>query len=307
MCVDLLAFNACDTSRSMYCSHTCISSSRAWTSATPAALCIGCVTSLWFFVRFLCDAAAAQTLGARFTVSLLIVSPLVAETADCLQDLKPQNLLVDRKGTLKLADFGLARAFMIPVRSYTHEVVTLWYRAPEILLGQRTYAPAVDMWSIGTIFVEMVNRKPLWPGDSEIDELFRIFKCVCRNPLHRVRWPAGSHPPVSKPCRGKVCCAFTPPARRHPTSSLPLNLRTRCCRSLGTPDEEVWPGVTSLPDYSPTFPHWPKRDMASAVPTLDPLGVDLLNKMLQYQPSKRISARAAMAHPWFDTLDKSSL
>ena len=67
------------------------------------------------------------------------------------RDLKPQNLLVDRKGTLKLADFGLARAFMIPVRSYTHEVVTLWYRAPEILLGQRTYAPAVDMWSIGTV------------------------------------------------------------------------------------------------------------------------------------------------------------
>ena len=62
------------------------------------------------------------------------------------RDLKPQNLLVDRKGTLKLADFGLARAFMIPVRPYTHEVVTLWYRAPEILLGQRTYAPAVDMW-----------------------------------------------------------------------------------------------------------------------------------------------------------------
>ena len=59
-------------------------------------------------------------------------------------------------------------------------MVTLWYRAPEILLGQRTYAPAVDMWSIGTIFVEMVNRRPLWPGDSEIDELFRIFRWVAR-------------------------------------------------------------------------------------------------------------------------------
>ena len=56
------------------------------------------------------------------------------------------------------------------------QVVTLWYRAPEILLGQRTYAPGVDIWSIGTIFVEMVNRRPLWPGDSEIDELFRIFR-----------------------------------------------------------------------------------------------------------------------------------
>ena len=94
------------------------------------------------------------------------------------RDLKPQNLLVDKRGVLKLADFGLARAFMIPVRAYTHEVVTLWYRAPEILLGQRTYAPAVDMWSIGCIFAELVNRKPLWPGDSEIDEIFRIFRCA---------------------------------------------------------------------------------------------------------------------------------
>lgn len=96
------------------------------------------------------------------------------------RDLKPQNLLVDKRGVLKLADFGLARAFMIPLRAYTHEVVTLWYRAPEILLGQRTYAPPVDMWSIGCIFAELVNRKPLWPGDSEIDEIFRIFRCVPR-------------------------------------------------------------------------------------------------------------------------------
>ena len=61
--------------------------------------------------------------------------------------------------------------FQIPIRAYTHEVVTLWYRAPEILLGQRQYACPVDMWSIGVIFAEMVNRRPLWPGDSEIDAL----------------------------------------------------------------------------------------------------------------------------------------
>jgi serine/threonine protein kinase len=76
---------------------------------------------------------------------------------------------------------------------------------------------------------------------------------------------------------------------------------------MGTPTEETWSGVTSLPDYSPTFPHWPKRDMAHMVPSLDALGVDLLNKMLQYTPSKRISARAAMSHPWFDSIDKSAL
>ena len=92
------------------------------------------------------------------------------------RDLKPQNLLIDRRNNyVKLADFGLARAFGIPVRAYTHEVVTLWYRAPEILLGARHYGTPVDIWSIGCIFAEMVMQKPLFPGDSEIDELHKIF------------------------------------------------------------------------------------------------------------------------------------
>ncbi|KAK6129673.1 hypothetical protein DH2020_036539 [Rehmannia glutinosa] len=72
------------------------------------------------------------------------------------RDLKPQNLLIDRRtNALKLADFGLARAFGIPVRTFTHEVVTLWYRAPEILLGSRHYSTPVDIWSVGCIFAEM--------------------------------------------------------------------------------------------------------------------------------------------------------
>lgn len=95
------------------------------------------------------------------------------------RDLKPQNLLVDQTtNVLKLADFGLARAFGIPVRAYTHEVVTLWYRSPEILLGARHYSTPVDVWSIGCIFAEMINHAPLFPGDSEIDELFRIFRVL---------------------------------------------------------------------------------------------------------------------------------
>ena len=95
------------------------------------------------------------------------------------RDLKPQNVLVDpKKGTLKLADFGLARAFTVPLRTYTHEVVTLWYRAPEILLGGKQYSVPVDIWSVGTIIPEMVTGHPLFPGDSEIDELFKIFRLL---------------------------------------------------------------------------------------------------------------------------------
>ena len=77
------------------------------------------------------------------------------------RDLKPQNLLIDNSGAIKLADFGLARAFGVPARSYTHEVVTLWYRAPEILLGSRYYSTPVDVWSLGCIFAEMVCSKEL--------------------------------------------------------------------------------------------------------------------------------------------------
>uniref|UniRef100_A0A1I7S083 Protein kinase domain-containing protein n=2 Tax=Bursaphelenchus xylophilus TaxID=6326 RepID=A0A1I7S083_BURXY len=95
------------------------------------------------------------------------------------RDLKPQNLLVDVKtNTLKVADFGLARAIVIPVRAYTHEVVTLWYRSPEVLMGTPRYHMGVDTWSVGCIFAEIARKRPLFPGDSEIDQLFRIFRTL---------------------------------------------------------------------------------------------------------------------------------
>ncbi|KAF9782467.1 Pkinase-domain-containing protein [Thelephora terrestris] len=114
------------------------------------------------------------------------------------RDLKPQNLLIDKTDNLKLADFGLARAFGIPMRTYTHEVVTLWYRAPEVLLGSRHYGTAIDMWSVGCIFAEMVNRgNPLFPGDSEIDQIFRIFRIM--GTPNEERWPGVSQLPDYKP------------------------------------------------------------------------------------------------------------
>jgi len=65
------------------------------------------------------------------------------------RDLKPQNLLIDSNNKMKLADFGLARAYGLPIKTYTHEVVTLWYRAPEIMLGQKRYSTSIDIWSVG--------------------------------------------------------------------------------------------------------------------------------------------------------------
>jgi len=162
------------------------------------------------------------------------------------RDLKPQNLLIDKEDNLKLADFGLARAFGIPMRTYTHEVVTLWYRAPEVLLGARHYSTAIDMWSVGCIFAEMVMQgAPLFPGDSEIDQIFKIF------------------------------------------------------RILGTPNEEIWPGVSGLPDYKPTFPQWSRQELSRIVSNLDENGLDMLQRTLTYDHSKRISAKKALQHPYF--------
>ncbi|KAK6040359.1 kinase domain protein, partial [Cooperia oncophora] len=94
------------------------------------------------------------------------------------RDLKPQNLLVDEKGVIKVADFGLSRSINIPVRIYTHEVVTLWYRAPEILLGAHRYAAAIDVWAIGCILAEIVTKTSLFKSDSEIDQLFQTFRLL---------------------------------------------------------------------------------------------------------------------------------
>jgi len=95
------------------------------------------------------------------------------------RDLKPHNVLIDVKTMrLVLADFGLARAFNLPLKAYTHEVVTLWYRAPEILLGQEKYGLSTDIWSLGCIVAEMATGNALFTGDSEIDTIFRIFRIL---------------------------------------------------------------------------------------------------------------------------------
>ncbi|VDK64667.1 unnamed protein product [Cylicostephanus goldi] len=170
------------------------------------------------------------------------------------RDLKPQNLLIDDLGVIKIADFGLSRAINVPIRVYTHEVVTLWYRAPEILLGANRYAAAIDAWAIGCILAEVVLKKPLFRGDSEIDQLFQTF------------------------------------------------------RLLGTPGEKEWQGVCSLPQFKMNFPKWKVNRLAETLRAYaENRLISLIQAMLRYDPSQRISMRSALHHPYFFDIDTSTV
>ncbi|XP_030387914.1 serine/threonine-protein kinase PITSLRE isoform X2 [Scaptodrosophila lebanonensis] len=112
------------------------------------------------------------------------------------RDLKTSNLLLSHKGILKVGDFGLAREYGSPLKKYTSLVVTLWYRAPELLLCSPEYSTPIDVWSVGCIFAEFLQMSPLFPGKSEIDELNRIFKEL-GTPNDKI-WPGYNELPAVK-------------------------------------------------------------------------------------------------------------
>lgn len=103
------------------------------------------------------------------------------------RDLKPNNLLVNSSGILKIADFGLAKLYGSPNRLNTHQVVTRWYRPPELLYGAKQYSIGIDMWAVGCILAELLLRLPFLPGESDLDQLTKIFQ-VFGNPTEE-NWP----------------------------------------------------------------------------------------------------------------------
>ncbi|KAL5085892.1 hypothetical protein Trisim1_009805 [Trichoderma cf. simile WF8] len=115
------------------------------------------------------------------------------------RDLKTSNLLLSNRGLLKIADFGMARYVGDPRPKLTQLVVTLWYRAPELLLGTRTYDAAVDMWSVGCIMGELITREPLLQGSNEVDQISKVFE-LCGVPTED-SWPGFRRLPNARSLR----------------------------------------------------------------------------------------------------------
>ncbi|KAL5964849.1 Cyclin-dependent kinase-like 1 [Taenia solium] len=97
--------------------------------------------------------------------------------SNCIhRDIKPENILINAQGEVKLCDFGFARFIADAGDAYTDYVATRWYRSPELLVGDKHYGPPVDIWAVGCVFAEMLTRLPLWPGRSDLDQIYLITK-----------------------------------------------------------------------------------------------------------------------------------
>ncbi|CAM4544430.1 unnamed protein product, partial [Lepidochelys olivacea] len=157
------------------------------------------------------------------------------------RDIKPENILVSQSGVVKLCDFGFARVLAAPGEAYTDYVATRWYRAPELLVGDTKYGKAVDVWAIGCLVTEMLTGEPLFPGDSDIDQLYHIMKCLGNlTPRHQELFYKN---PLFAGVRLPEVKEVEPLERRYPKLSAAVLDLTKKCLQI---DPDKRPSCTDL-------------------------------------------------------------
>ncbi|KAJ9591982.1 hypothetical protein L9F63_001494 [Diploptera punctata] len=191
------------------------------------------------------------------------------------RDVKPENVLVSQLGVIKLCDFGFARLLANPGETCTDYVATRWYRAPELLVGDTKYGREVDIWAVGCLFAEMMTGDPLFPGDSDIDQLYQITKVLGQNIRTHLRGNKQRCPPQLREKRLEET-----PENCH--TDINSFLRNPMLKGLKKGMEE---GARSL--YK-MFPNWSK------------LSLDFVTLCLKLDPAQRPISSELIRHPFFN-------
>ncbi|KAI9278003.1 kinase-like domain-containing protein [Sporodiniella umbellata] len=210
------------------------------------------------------------------------------------RDMKPENLLIDYttgKPIIKLADFGLARETKSRP-PYTEYVSTRWYRAPEVLLRSTEYSSAVDLWAIGTIFAELITLEPLFPGDSEVDQI-RLICEILGSPGNRMM-------PTQKKNTRTVEKRPSPGFARKKKPVEPVEtIVTNSTLSVLDGGGEWKEGVKLAYKIGFQFPNSQPKPLETVIPGASDCMLDLLRQFLLFNPSYRWTADKALEHPFF--------
>ncbi|KAG5561003.1 hypothetical protein RHGRI_004131 [Rhododendron griersonianum] len=192
------------------------------------------------------------------------------------RDLKPSNLLLNANCDLKICDFGLARVTS-ETDFMTEYVVTRWYRAPELLLNSSDYTAAIDVWSVGCVFMELMDRKPLFPGRDHVHQL-RLLMEVISPRLDSSTLMYG-----------------------HQYGRMVNNCHTM--QLIGTPSEtEVEFLNENAKRYLKQLQPYRRQSFTEKFPQVNPAAIDLIEKMLTFDPRQRITVEGALAHPYLTSL-----